>query len=160
MTTLVTTPVKPKLSPNKCLFCLFTCRRIYCLNHVKAVRDNYVYFIQTAFATTIPFSKLENLYICEPCAKTCKHFSDFKDKYAANFQAAIETSDRQKRMAKTPPSALKKKVSVADQLTKSVKRLKELELGRNEGKKSGRKLQFDGTDHPYSKPEIATALPR
>ena len=149
------TPVKT-VSEKYCALCKDDKKRLHCLTGQKSSKENYKECIEQFLEKTLDPNSLEFMYVCEKCCNTCKMYSKFKADCVENLNTFYDSSHvRIKRMAKTPPSALKSSSAVVESVCSSVEKIslensshKEREKNKSKSIKS---LNFkEPIDHAYS----------
>lgn len=157
------TPVKSLyVSPDiqACLLCKKSLtKRLHCLAKFKSTKHNYVRIIEQFTGLVLEIALLNEMYVCETCINKCQVSMDFKRTCVDNIQQFENLHRRHKRLSKTPPSSLKVKDTVADQLQRSVEKLKRLDLN---GGRSRQKLLFESSidTHTSAKSSVTSTLDR
>lgn len=122
-----TTPVKI-LYPKNCVTCFGIPTRLINIFGNKSRKDSFVEKLENILS--INYSDFENsgeVYICEKCYRIVLNYSMFRETALLNHEKFRE-SIRRKRLPIATPESVKRphktqKISVAEQLTRSVEKL-------------------------------------
>jgi hypothetical protein len=131
-----------------CIVCKSTCRRLHTFTNEKARKEQFRKHYQAILGHKIDDSTILSLRICHICAKKCEEFTTFQNTVKERYNNKFRT----KRLAKTPPSTIRNKISYQNT------QLPQKSDQTSSAVKTRRKLLPVLDDHQYSTGRITQVI--